>query len=1022
MSERILKALMQLFAIVAFNDGDTEREKHSRTLVEQFLMLILSRSLVIDYLKIYDEFFASHHGVKEGKQRKRTSVNSVKILRICSQINEELTQRQKVIVLIWLLEFIYFKRDASEQEVEFLDTVGSSFNISDEEYKAIKNFVSSQSGNSFTGEDILLISQTLQEERIQSKFMRLDGLDGLLCVLCIRSVNEYVIRYFGKDTLSLNGQAILRGRGYVLSQGATIRGPKTKPIYFSDVVGIFLSDKVNEKVIFSAEDISYTFPNGNVGLHPLDLYEDTGRLVGIMGGSGSGKSTLLNVLNGNYSPSFGKVKLNGHDIHQDPESVEGQIGYVAQDDLLLEELTVFQNLYYTAKLCFAKMEEEVLVDRVNRTLQDLGLIDKSHLKVGNPLEKTISGGQRKRLNIALELIREPTILFADEPTSGLSSRDSENIMDLLKELTLKGKLVFVVIHQPSSDIFKMFDKLFFLDYGGYPAFYGNPLDSVIYFKREASYANSDEGDCFACGNVNPEVIFNILEAKMVDEYGKETDVRKVKPAEWYDVFKESFKPERMVFSSEIKLPETSFKVPGALDQFKVFMTRDVLTKLSNTQYLLVNLLEAPALAALLAFFLKFYIRSREGAEGYVFRLNENIPQFIFISIMVALFIGLTVSSEEIIKDKRIRAREAFLNLSRNSYISSKIVIMLSLSAIQMLLYALVGVYILEMTGMGLFYWMALFTTCCFANLLGLNISSNFNSTKVIYILIPVMIIPQLLFSGIIVSFDKLHPAFASQKGVPWIGNIMVSRWGYEALSVAQFRHNEYQEEFYQLDQHRAFANWKKDSWINSLTNKVNSARSHMDEVGKEQVYAEDLSLLFNELKKEQDFLEDIDLEYLDRLNVKECNLNLLKEVDLHLAALTSHYRNVFNEAEAQKEELISEMEKQDKNSYSRLLNTHSNESLEKLVTNKNGLRSLDEYGGEFIQKKDVIYSIQNGGNFLDAPFYAPRKLMGGEHIDTFVANMIIIWAMTLLLCLTLYTDIFKVTRFFIEGLRHKRNR
>src|SRR5690606_10976686 len=118
-----------------------------------------------------------------------------------------------------------------------------------------------------------------------------------------------------------------------------------------------------------------------------------------------------------------------------------------------------------------------------KMLLTLGLADSRDLKVGNPLEKTISGGQRKRLNIALELIREPSVLFVDEPTSGLSSRDSENIMDLLKELALKGKLVFAVIHQPSSDIFKMFDKLIIMDTGGYPIYYGNPVDSIIYFKK-----------------------------------------------------------------------------------------------------------------------------------------------------------------------------------------------------------------------------------------------------------------------------------------------------------------------------------------------------------------------------------------------------------------------------------------------------------------------------------------------------------------------------------------------------------
>lgn len=105
------------------------------------------------------------------------------------------------------------------------------------------------------------------------------------------------------------------------------------------------------------------------------------------------------------------------------------------------------------------------------------------------MHKTISGGQRKRLNIGLELLREPTILFVDEPTSGLSSRDSENIMDLLKELALRGKMIFVVIHQPSSDIFKMFDTLIILDVGGFQIYYGNPTESVNYFQNIINAAN-----------------------------------------------------------------------------------------------------------------------------------------------------------------------------------------------------------------------------------------------------------------------------------------------------------------------------------------------------------------------------------------------------------------------------------------------------------------------------------------------------------------------------------------------------
>ena len=157
---------------------------------------------------------------------------------------------------------------------------------------------------------------------------------------------------------------------------------------------------------------------------------------------------------------------------------------------LIEELTVFQNLYYNARMCLDNLPETELTEVVNKTLTELDLYEIRDLKVGNTLNKVISGGQRKRLNIALELIREPTILFVDEPTSGLSSVDSEIVMNLLKEQTYRGKLVIINIHQPGSDIYKMFDKIMIIDKGGYQIFYGNPSEAIVYFKTMASFANA----------------------------------------------------------------------------------------------------------------------------------------------------------------------------------------------------------------------------------------------------------------------------------------------------------------------------------------------------------------------------------------------------------------------------------------------------------------------------------------------------------------------------------------------------
>jgi ABC-type multidrug transport system ATPase subunit len=548
-----------------------------------------------------------------------------------------------------------------------------------------------------------------------------------------------------------------------------------------------------------------------------------------MGGSGAGKSTLLNVLNSMETPSAGSVKINGKNIHTEREAIQGVIGHVSQDDLLIEELTVYENLFYNAKLCFGNLDDEEIAKRCNSLLADLGLSETRHLKVGSPLEKTISGGQRKRLNISLELIREPSVLFVDEPTSGLSSRDSENIMDLLKELALKGKLIFVVIHQPSSEIYKMFDKLMILDVGGYPIYYGNPVDAVSYFKRLVNHVNAEESECWNCGNVNPEQIFNIIESKVLDEYGNLTYNRKVSPAEWNVQYRERIESNIHSEKKHTEIPESIFKIPNIIKQFKVFMTRDVKSKLTNTQYLLINFLEAPVLAFILAYLVRFYNTDVDTNKGYVFGENENIPAYMFMSVVVALFIGLTVSAEEIIRDRKIRKRESFLNLSKGSYLWSKIIIMFALSAVQTLTFVIVGNYVLGIKGMYTDYWMVLFTTSCFANMLGLNISSAFNSAVTIYILIPFLIIPQLLLAGVVVKFDKLNPTLAAQGSVPISGEVMTSRWAFEALAVNQFKENAYEHNFYKYDKSISVAQFKRDYWMPKLESKLVKIESEIRE-------------------------------------------------------------------------------------------------------------------------------------------------------------------------------------------------
>ena len=475
--------------------------------------------------------------------------------------------------------------------------------------------------------------------------------------------------------------------------------------------------------------------------------------------------------------------INGINIHDDTDKVEGVIGFIPQDDLLIEDLSVFDNLYFAARLCFGHYSKKQTRELVEKVLLSLGLSEIRNLKVGSPLQKTISGGQRKRLNIGLELLREPTVLFVDEPTSGLSSRDSENIMDLLKELSLRGKMIFVVIHQPSSDIFKMFDTLVILDVGGFQIYYGNPVESVSYFQEIVNAAYKTPGACPDCGNINPEQVFNIIETRVVNEFGRFTHTRKISPGQWYQYFKQKIKLPKIKQVTD-PLPITQ-KIPNRFRQLLVFVQRNVLSKLADHQYLTINALLAPVLALFIAYFSKYSATN----TVYTFYGNDNIPVYFLMSIVVALFVGLIVSAEEIFRDRKILKREKFLNLSRSSYLISKIIVLFVISAIQTISFILIGDLVLEIPLGEMRYWLILYSCSCFANMLGLNISSAFDSAVTIYILIPILIIPQLLLSGVVINFDKFNPNVGTPKRVPMMGEFMASRWAFEAYMVTQFKDN-----------------------------------------------------------------------------------------------------------------------------------------------------------------------------------------------------------------------------------------
>ncbi|MCZ4696116.1 ATP-binding cassette domain-containing protein [Ancylomarina euxinus] len=1002
MNESVLNALMKLFAIIV------DEQKHgfelaARDVVANYLETRFNKEWQERYLSDFDTFLkASYYdnGNLDYIQTKHKQLTEV-----CVSLLEEVDQEQKVWIMLQLLEFIDDSEFVGDEILKFVQTVSSTFKISDEEFEYAQQFILGDEYSIPFNEHLLLIDSNEDFKDELVKHIYVPKLRGRVFVLRIKSTNTYLIKYFGEYNLFLNGHNIKIDRSYLITFGSVIRSSRIDPIYYSQIVAEFIVLKNRSQINLVAKDIEFKFKGTENGIHSFSFKAESGQLIGIMGGSGTGKSTLLNVLNGNLPLNSGNIWINGYDIHKQKDKLAGVIGYVPQDDLLLEELTVFENLYYNSKLCFDKFSEDDILNIIEDTLEKFDLIEARDLKVGDPINKILSGGQRKRLNIALEMMRRPSILFVDEPTSGLSSMDSEKVMLLLKRQTLRGRLVMCNIHQPSSDIFKLLDVLIIMDQGGRVIYSGNPVEAIVYFKTQSHFVNADESECLTCGNVSSEQILKIVETKMTNEYGKQIRKRKRGSEEWYAYYKEKIESKKAIQTPKKKtvLPDNYFQIPQRYQQLKIYLSRDINSKLSNIQYMMITLFEAPLLAVILGYFTKYIIGTIDDPSTYIFAENENLPSYIFMAVVVALFLGLIISAEEILHDRRIIKRESFLNLSRLSYINSKVLVMLGISAIQSFFFVIIANSILEIKGLNFEYWLMLYTVSACANLIGLNLSASLNSVVAVYVSIPFILVPQLLFSGVIVSYNKLHPSITTQKYVPVCGDLMTSRWAYEALMVEQFSKNEFEKQFFDLEKEMSDASYKASFLIPELSRRF---KAYVRLTHKNQNGEKKLKLIRSEFAK----LSDIDAI------PKDISVSNADSVNQWLDDLQQVFRGRYSRASTKRDKAYHDLLKEygGSDELFAFKQRYHNKAIEKVVLNKRELTKFTEYKGELVRLKDPIFKSPEH-KVGRAHFYAAEKRLGNYLIETFWFNLGFIWLTTAFFYLTLYFDFFR--RFFVHAER-----
>jgi hypothetical protein len=392
-----------------------------------------------------------------------------------------------------------------------------------------------------------------------------------------------------------------------------------------------------------------------------------------------------------------------------------------------------------------------------------------------------------------------------------------------------------------------------------------------------------------------------------------------------------------------------------------------------------------------------------------------------MSLIVALFLGLIVSAEEIFRDRKILKREAFLNLSKSSYLVSKILILIAISALQSLMFVLIANTILEVKGMYFAYWLALFSTAVFANILGLNISAAFNSAVTIYIIIPLLMIPMMVLSGAMFSFDKLNRTVGSVNKVPLVAEFMVTRWSYEALMVRQFKDNKFERYFYDLGKRESSADFRQVYLIQELENRFNDCFEELSGNGKIEKTAGKLKVLHNEVKKEMSLNPAASFD-LSLLSPEKFDLDAAGKLEEFIEAMNERYSTEFFRANSEKEKLIAYMLEQNAPLYNRLKTSYQNEHLGEIVRKSFEKSKILEFDNELVQQIDPIYKDPTTTGLINVRthFFAPRKYFAGRFFDTYWFNICLIWVYAALLYAALYFDWLKKLMNFFGSIRFKK--
>jgi len=534
-------------------------------------------------------------------------------------------------------------------------------------------------------------------------------------------------------------------------------------------------------VTIEANEIVVHAPNGKRLLNPVSLTVFPSELVALMGPAGAGKTTLLKALNGYTRPVEGKVLFNGYSLYDYYDSFRQQMGYVPQDDIVHPQLTVRQALYFSARLRTDLTDSEIDT-RTQKVLHDLGIPDKIDTVIGSPERKTLSGGQRKRVNIALELITDTPVLFLDEPTSGLSSYDAESVVDLLKSLSKTGKTIVTTIHQPSLKVYKQFDDLLMVsrDQGDSPGalvYFGPAFpDSIQFFNPPAPGAPSSPAAQQTGADLNPEMLFS----------GMNTVPESNRTETWRKRYSESNYRKEYVTGRSGKQPaergKTGQEKPRRVfgfTQWLALVRRNLIVKLQDRAQTAILLAQAPFFAILVC------IIASPLDKNDLPGLAEKLLIAHFLMVVAAIWFGCNNAARDIVGEWTIYKRERMVTLKLLPYVFSKLAVLLALCIFQCgSMLAIVYLYC-GLQSPFLYDFAILLVASLIGAGLGLCISAVSRTNESAIALLPVVLLPVIALGG------GMRPVYQLPQAGRIVSAIIPSRWAFEANLLQESKSEEW---------------------------------------------------------------------------------------------------------------------------------------------------------------------------------------------------------------------------------------